>query len=151
MSKHKHKVNQGATPMYIPKTNLVTSFFTLRNFLIALLIIRLISGIFYSLEPIHGLHIWRQTDVLSVAYSYYLRFFVEGNFSHFLLPSVLNTDNGEFSIVRMEFPFVNFIISPTFIFGSYWGRVVANLIIIAINYGLIFYNYCLLRTCLESF
>lgn len=125
--------------------NHISGWFTLRNFLLALLIIRFISGIFYSVVPVHGLHIWRQSDVLSVAYSYYLRYFVEGNFSHFLLPSVLNTDNGEFSIVRMEFPLVNFIISPAFIFGAYWGKVIANLLILFINYILILVNYRLLK------
>ena len=122
-----------------------SSLFSLRNLLILLLIVRALSGVFYSVVPLHGLHIWRQTDVLGVAYSYYLRYFVEGNFSHFFLPSVLNTDNGEFSIVRMEFPFVNFILSPVFVFGPYWGRVIANLIIIAINYTLVIVNYRLLR------
>ena len=117
----------------------------LTNFLILLLVIRFISGVFYSLVPVHGVHIWRQTDVISVAYSYYLRYFVEHNFLHFLLPSVLNTDAGEFSIVRMEFPLLNFILAPCFAFGPYWGKVFANLTVILINYTLVFVNYQLLK------
>ncbi|MFN8770257.1 MAG: hypothetical protein ACK5Z5_05435 [Neisseriaceae bacterium] len=142
---HKNKVVSGTQKHQVKSDISNGNIFTIRNFLIALLVIRFVSGVFYSVVPVHGLHIWRQTDVLSVAYSYYLRYFVEGNFSHFFLPSILNTDNGEFSIVRMEFPLVNFIISPAFVFGPYWGKVIANLMILFINYGLVLFNYRLLR------
>lgn len=144
VKKGKLKITQPvvAKPMVVQNK---VGIFTLRNFLIFLLVVRFISGIFYSLVPLHGLHIWRQTDVLSVAYSYYLRFFVEHNFEHFFLPSVLNTDHGEFSIVRMEFPLLNFILSPCFIFGPYYGKVIANIMVLVLNYALVIFNYRLLR------
>lgn len=133
---------QSQTTTNIPDT---THIFSIQNLLITMLIIRFIAGIFYSLTPLHGLHVWRQTDVLGVSYSYYLRFFVEGNFGHFFLPSVLNTNNGEFGIVKMEFPLLNMILMPVFALGPYWGKFAANIIVLVINYALVFINCRLLK------
>jgi hypothetical protein len=49
-------------------------------------------------------HIVRQTDTMSVALRYYLRFFVEEGGHHHFLPALLSAGD-QYGLAPMEFPF----------------------------------------------
>ena len=85
------------------------------NIIILLLIGRFIVGLYYSCFAVGAPDAWRQTDGLSVAYAYYLRWTFEPFTWHSLLPAVLNSGHNT-GIVAMEFPILNVLLAPLFYF-----------------------------------
>ena len=111
------------------------------SILTILLILRYIVGIVYSFYPVHTIHQWRQTDGLSVAMRYWLKWTIEGNYNWKMwLPAVLNSGHSS-GIVAMEFPIINLLSAPFFYFGNYWGRVFAGIFLHSLNFGLLWLNY----------
>lgn len=80
-------------------------------------------------------HAQRQIDTLGVSLRYWLRWTVESGDAGFFLPAVL--DRGHtLGIQPMEFPLLNILGAPAFVFGPYWGVVIAQLIGLALQLGL---------------
>jgi hypothetical protein len=95
-----------------------------------LLVIKFIFLAVGALAPFNHPHIWRQTDTLSVSYRYFLRWFIEKDSSNYLLPAILSTGNAN-GIMPMEFPVLNLITAPFFIFGIEYGRIFSQWFLIA--------------------
>lgn len=90
-----------------------------------LIVIKFIFLVVGALAPFNHPHIWRQTDTLSVSYRYYLRWFVEKDTSNYLLPAILYSGDAK-GIMPMEFPLLNILTAPFFIFGVEFGRIFAQ-------------------------
>lgn len=82
-------------------------------------------------------HYWREIDTLGVTIRYYLRIFHESN-THLPFPAVLNSGH-HLGIMPMEFTLLNFILSPMFVLGPYYGKVFASLALFLIHGGLVFW------------
>jgi len=85
--------------------------------------IRLVGCLIRAFGEIVEPHVWRQTDTLGMSLRYWLRFIHEPFNWKLLLPAVLQSGDGN-GILPVEFPFLNFIFSPAWALGPYWGKVV---------------------------
>lgn len=84
--------------------------------------IRLAGCLIRAFGEIIQPHVWRQIDTLGMSYRYWLRFVHEPFSWKLLLPAVLQSGDGN-GILPVEFPFLNFIASPAWALGPYWGKV----------------------------
>jgi hypothetical protein len=96
--------------------------------LTSLLALRALIFILHAWHPITSPHQWRQIDTLAVSLRYWLRWSVEPNPVHPLLPAVLHSGDGT-GIMAMEFPLYNLVTAPAFMFGLDTGRSLAHLLV----------------------
>jgi hypothetical protein len=102
------------------------------------MIVQFITLIFRAIGDFRHPHIWRQVDTLAVSARYWNRWSVETvDFAHWI-PAVLNSGDTR-GIMPMEFPLLNLLGAPFFIFGPTWGQVAAifvhGLVCIAVTWA----------------
>lgn len=109
---------------------------TLKNILLGLSGLRVMSALFLSFTYFSGPHVIRQIDTLGVSLRYYMRFLEGESLSTFLLPAVLSAGDS-FGISPMEFPFLNFLLFPFFSVNTNFVRFIHLLIL----FGLTLLNF----------
>lgn len=85
-------------------------------------------------------HVWRQVDTLGVSIRYWLRWTVEPELHHPLVPAVLNSMDG-YAFMPMEFPLMNLLGAPFFALGPAAGRTGALLFLFAVHFLLTWLCY----------
>jgi hypothetical protein len=85
-------------------------------------------------------HIVRQTDTMSVALRYYLRFFVEEDGHHHFLPALLSAGD-QYGLAPMEFPVLNLLFSPVFALPMPYALYCAQLALTALCLGLVLWHH----------
>lgn len=119
-------------------------FSKLPQFLFILLGIRVVVLMIRSFLPLGGAEVFRQTVTLGMSMRYYSRWFLESGATHKLLPAVL--DSGETQgILPSEFPFLNFLGAPGFVFGPWIGRAIAIILLTLLVFLLTLWNASIWR------
>lgn len=116
------------------------SLHSIKKAFIALLTIRFFCALIYCFLPLNYPHLWRQTDTMAVAMRYWLRWTAEPSAPYLLLPAILNSGD-TMGLMPMEFPLLNILTAPFFMFGPYWGRVGANIFLCFLLLFLVLVNY----------
>lgn len=94
--------------------------------------------------PLSHPHIWRQVDTLGVSLRYWLRWSVEPSAAWPLVPAILHSGDAG-GLMSMEFPLLNIVAAPLFVFGPAAGTVLSRILIIVINIALLLWNSKLWR------
>lgn len=98
--------------------------------------LKLLGALLYIISPETLPHTMRQIDTLGVSLRYFIRWTHEDFSFLSFLPAYLGSGD-HYAIQFMEFPIINLISAPWFIFGFEWGRIFIKLqtfvIIIALN------------------
>ena len=110
-----------------------------QKYLMILLSIKFFVEFISAFFPLSEPHLWRQTDTMSVAMRYWLRWSTETNLHNALLPAVLNSGD-HYGINPMEFPVLNLMTAPFFYFGPLWGKIFAHLFLIFVLCGILYLN-----------
>ena len=98
-------------------------------FFAGLATIRFIVALVAAFRPITSPHVWRQVDTLSVAFRYWQRFSLEENHALWFFPAILNSAD-TYGYMLMEFPLLNLLLSPAFMFGIEIGRIIAHVLLV---------------------
>jgi hypothetical protein len=110
---------------------------------IYLIVFKFIIGIISSFGYFTHPHIIRQIDTMSVGLNYWLRW-SDGvsapYFLHNLLPGSLGGGDTP-GITPMEFPLLNLFIAPWFSVGHYWGFTLSSVMVLFLNFFLLFIHY----------
>jgi hypothetical protein len=110
------------------------------SFFVILFFVRAFSALIKPFLPFDLPHVWRQVDTLGVSIRYWLRWTAESELHHPLVPAVLNSMDG-YAIMPMEFPLLNLMGAPFFVFGPFLGKVLALLFLVILNFALTWLCY----------
>ena len=103
--------------------------------------LKIISSLIVSFTYFRGPHVIRQIDTLAVSMRYYFDLFLAESISwSSFLPKVLSAGD-KVGVSPMEFPILNLLISPAFIFGPEYGKSIARLILVIVVIALTFAHY----------
>jgi len=107
--------------------------------------IRALTAVLRPFLPFDMPHVWRQVDTIAISIRYWMRWTVENELRHPLVPAVLNSMDG-YGLMPMEFPVVNLLGAPFFALGPGLGQSAAVAFLIAIHFAFTWVCYLQWRT-----